>query len=190
MCARPTERTCMCVLHKLPLGWSPPIASRRVLLPPPSHPYFFLTTHSLFLFLSFAAIRYSTTMLPASFAIVSTVKSGASQRQTKRSVRRRWSSWKISLDAGESAGGTGQRVLSTPRRDSSHEGGRKAALPPLENPSSLFCANSSTLDRGSPLEELADAWFSSRTIFLRLAKAQVFQIFPGINNCFLIKIYF
>lgn len=34
---------------------------------------------------------------------------------------------------------------------------RAAAAAPLENPSSLFCANSSTLDRGSLPEELADA---------------------------------
>lgn len=47
------------------------------------------------------------------------------------------------------------------------------ALPPLENPSSLFCANSSTLGRGSLLEELADAASTSRTIRLRQAIANV-----------------
>lgn len=40
MCARTTERTCMCVLHKLPLGWSPPITSRRVLAAPSFSPLF------------------------------------------------------------------------------------------------------------------------------------------------------
>lgn len=54
-------------------------------------------------------------------------------------------------------GGGAEGSLCAAKGFLARKGGRKAALPPLENPSSLFCANSSTLGRGSPLEELADA---------------------------------
>lgn len=56
--------------------------------------------------------------------------------------------------AGSRGGGFSLRREGIPR---TREAGRPPLLPPLENPSSLFCANSSTLGRGSPLEKLADA---------------------------------
>jgi len=86
-----------------------------------------------------------------------------------------------SLDGGkvgEEGGVQRGRGFSAPRRDSSHEGGRKAALPPLENPSSLFCANSSTLGRGSPLEELADA-SSPQGRFISAELSRMSKIFHG-----------
>lgn len=88
----------MCVLHKLPLGTADPFLSPRVgCCPPPlapSHPYFFLATH----FLSFSpslSCRHTvfnndvTGIIRDTGRGVSAVKSGASQRRSKRSVRRR-----------------------------------------------------------------------------------------------------
>lgn len=104
-CARANEHeqmyihVCACTSRELVLGAADPFLPPRRRYRP--LPYFFFTTHSRFFCLSFSssllsgrsvAAQYSTT-LPASSAIRAAAsalaKSGASQRRTKRSVRRR-----------------------------------------------------------------------------------------------------
>lgn len=153
-----------------------------------SHPYFFFTTHSLpRLFFSLwqirrRAARYSTT-LPASSAIRGRGVSRGQVRCEPVPNEAQRAPPVIFLKDLSTGGRSGQRVLSTPRRDSSHEGGRKAALPPLENPSSLFCANSSTLGRGSLLEELADA-SSPQGRFISAKLSRISKIFRATKSSY------
>lgn len=72
--------------------------------------------------------------------------------------------------AGEEGGVQREGAEGSLRREGIPRTREAGRLPPLENPSSLFCANSSTLGRGSLLEELADARAQGRFISAELSR--------------------
>lgn len=167
VCARARASVCACTsqvsLVRLTRSYRPAKGAA------PLHPYFFFTTHSLSLSLSFSPqirrrARYST-MLPASFAIpsrgvsVGEVRCEPAPNEAQRAppvifLKDLSTAGKYGEPSGR--GTAGQRVLDAAKGFLARGRQEGRALPPLRNPSSLFCANSSTLDRGSLLEELAD----------------------------------